>query len=318
MNARVELIINRCARHLRADGPLLAALRRPRQGIHVTESRSLGDLEAIAARLATAPASGVTVVIAGGDGSYMAGLSAFARQGALDGPASIALGGFALAPGGTVSTVARNWGLHGNAAAYATGLLDAIAAGTATRTVRPTLRVDDGTAVRVGFIAGSGLVARFFDEYLRAGAGGTTAAARIVARVFAGSFVGGRLARTVLTPMPCTVTTDDGPAPFDRVSLVCASVVRDLGLGMRLLYRAGEETGRFHAVATPLGPGFLGPQMPLVLAGKPLRGPRVDALTSTLTLSFPAGTGAYVLDGDLFRSDHVTITAGPPITILGP
>jgi len=305
---RAELIVNRCARHLRSEGPLLDALRRPRSGLHVSESRSLADLDAIAARLAEDPPE--AVVIAGGDGSYMAGLSVLARGGPL--PA------IALAPGGTVSTVARNWGLRGNSVSYARRLLDAIAAGTVTRTLRPTLRVDDGFAVRTGFIAGSGLVARFFDAYLRAGAGGTIAAARIVARIFAGSFVGARLARAVLTPMPCIVTTDDGPAPFDRVSLVCASVVGDLGLGMRLLYRAGEETGRFHAVATPLGPGLLGPQMPLVLAGKPLVGPRVDALTSTLTLVFPAGTGAYVLDGDLFRADRVTITAGPAITVLGP
>ena len=305
---RAELIVNRCARHLRDEGPLLAALRRPRAGIQVTESRSLVDLDAIAARLAADPPD--AVVIAGGDGSYMAGLSALARVGPL--PA------VALAPGGTVSTVARNWGLRGNHAAYATRLLDAIAAGTATTTARSTLRVDDGSTVRTGFIVGSGLVARFFDEYLRAGAGGTVTAARIVARIFAGSFVGGRLARTVLTPMPCTLTTDDGPAPFDRVSLVCASVVRDLGLGMRLLYRAGEQTGRFHAVATPLGPALLGPQMPLVLAGKSLRGPRIDTLTAKLSLSFPTGTGAYVLDGELFHADRVTVTAGPSITVLAP
>lgn len=302
---RARLIVNRCARHLRNEGPLLAALRRPRAGITVVESTSLDDLGRIAAQV-----DEEAVVIAGGDGSYMAGLSALART-------RETLPAIALAPGGTVSTVAKNWGLRGDPARYTDALLDAIAAGTATRTMRPTLQVEDGAATRTGFIVGSGLVARFFEEYLAAGAGGTRAAARIVARVFAGSFVGGALARRVLEPMRCRVTTDAGEAPFDRVSLVCASVVRDLGLGMRLLYRAAEEPDRFHAVATPLGPFRLGPQMPLVLAGRPLKGPRVDALTSRLELVFPGGTGAYVLDGDLFRADRVVVTAGPSFMQLG-
>ena len=101
------------------------------------------------------------------------------------------------------------------------------------------------------------------------------------------------------------------------MSLLCASVVRDLGLGMRLTRRAGEEHDRFHVVATPLGPRALGPQMPLVLAARPLLGPRVDALAKELVLRFPEGTGAYVLDGDLFHADAITVTAGPAIDVLG-
>jgi diacylglycerol kinase (ATP) len=138
-----------------------------------------------------------------------------------------------------------------------------------------------------------------------------------VARVFAGSFVGSRFARTVLEPTPCAITVDGAVAPFDCVSLLCASVVRDLGLNMRLTYRAGESFERFHTVGTPLGPRALGPQMPLVLAGRPLVGPRIDTLSAEVTLRFEAGRGAYVLDGDLFRADAVSVTAGPVLRVLG-
>lgn len=280
------------------------------------ETRSLDELDAAARKIA-AGHPGAAVVLAGGDGSYMAGVTALVRA-----FGDRRLPPIALAPGGTVRTVARNWGMSGNPVRCMRRLLDAIDSSTARSTRRPTLRVramSRGRDVeeRIGFIVGAGLVSNFFELYESRGANGTAAAARIVARVFAGSFVGSSFARAVLDPSPCVIEADGVVAPFDRVSLFCASVVRDLGLGMRLLYRAGEEHDRFHAVATPLGARLLGPQMPLVLAGRPLLGPRVDAIVRTIRLRF-AGRGAYVLDGDLFHADEIEVTAGPTIDVLTP
>ena len=266
------------------------------------------------------------VVLAGGDGSYMAGVTALARAFAEAGRDETTLPAIGLAPGGTVSTVARNWGFRGgglrsggerDAARYASRLLDAIAIGRATSTRRPTLRTDDDRDVRIGFIFGAGLVSRFFEVYDEDGARGYRGAAKLVARIFAGSFVHGRMAERVLTPVPCTIDVDGERAPLEAASLVCASVVRDLGIGMRLLYRAGEEHDRFHVVATPQGPSRLGPQLPLVLAGRPLVGAgRVDALARRVELRFPEGGDAYVLDGELLRADRVVVTAGPVLRIL--
>src|SRR5262249_55284584 len=109
---------------------------------------------------------------------------------------------------------------------------------------------------------------------------------------------------------------DGKAAPFDRVSLVCARVVRNLGLGMRLLYRAGEELSRFHVVATPLTPRALAPQLPLVALGRPLLGMRIGALATTLALDFASDRGAYVLEGDLFRPQSVDVSAGPALDML--
>lgn len=322
ISARV--VVNRRARHLAKRGALLAELSRPRRGIEIIETNSIDELESCAreavsrARDMSRPRDTV-FVFAGGDGSYMAGVSALARAFG-DEP----LPPIAFAPGGTVGTVARNWspGWTRDPVRVAARLLDAIASGSTSTARRPTLRVrvlDDGRRKeRVGFIFGAGLVARFFEVYDARGAGGNMAAARIVARVFAGSFIGSRFARSVLTPAPCTIEVDGVRAPFDHVSLLCASVVRDLGLGMRLLYRAGEELERFHVVATPLGPRALGPQMPLVLAGRPLLGRNVDALAKTLSLRFPEARGAYVLDGDLFRADAIEVEAGPVLDVVTP
>ena len=302
----VRVIANRRARRLRQGGPLSDELFRRRTGLEVVETSSLDALDDVARAIAAEPGP---VLLAGGDGSYMAGLSALARA-----FGERPLPPIGLLPGGTVCSVARNWGLGRDHVTYTRDLLDAVAHGTAKMRKRPTLRVGE----RVGFIFGSGLVARFFEAYEKAGAGGTGTAARIVAAVFGGSFVGSPFARRILSPMPCHLGIDDETAPFDRVSLVCASVVRDLGLGMKLLYRAGERHDRFHVVATPLGTMRLGPQMPLVLAGRPLLGPKIDALARSLVLRFEDGRGVYVLDGDLFHEDDVEVRPGPVIDVLTP
>lgn len=316
---RAHVVVNRRARLLRDRGPLLEELYRPRASVEIHETSSLAELDTVARTLLSRAREGVrrgereAIVFAGGDGSYMAGVSALARAWGDD-----PLPPIAFAPGGTVGIVARNWGMSGNQVRWLARLLDAITSGSVRTTRRPSLRVHDERAGdRVGFIFGAGLVARFFEIYEARGAGGNVTAARIAARVFAGSFVGSRLARAVLDPSPCTIAIDGAVAPFDRVSLLCASAVRDLGLKLRLTYRAGEELGRFHVVATPLGPRALGPQMPLVLAGRPLLGQRIDDLAERLELRFPEGSGAYVLDGDLFRADAVIVTAGPTLEVLG-
>lgn len=361
------VIVNRRARGLRDDGPLLAEQCRARATAVVIETRTLEELDAAARRVAAAPAP---VVLGGGDGSHGAGITALARAFAAARPrARDELPPIALAPGGTVNTVAKGWGMRGDAVAYTRRLLASVEASAAARTRRPTLRVvgrrnrglndvagsdaraadadaganarvdadartanagaganaraaDEGSGndddARVGFIFGAGLVARFFELYDAKGAPGLATAAGITARVFAGSFVGGELARRVLMPASCTLFVDGAPIAEDRLSLLCASVVEDVGLGLRLTYRAGESFARFHVVGTALAPRALGPQMTRVLRGLPLRGACVDALAASVELRFPAGTGAYVVDGELVRGDRVEVRAGPVLEVLEP
>lgn len=307
-------MLNRQAERLRdAGSPLLDAYARAAAGCDVHETRTLGELAAAASRIRARGAD--VVVLAGGDGSAMAGVTAIlAAFGEADAPA------FALAPGGTVSTVARNWGMRGSRVRAAARLLSALRAGRTRTTVRPTLRVrdDGGDGERVGFIFGAGLVASFFREYYASPRRGTLAAARIVAPIFAGSFTGSALARRVLEPAPCRLTVDGAVQPAPGYGLVAASVVRDLGLHMLVTYRAGETFDRFHAIASPLGTRALGPQMPRVLLGRRLRGEgHVDTLARDIELDFRAD-GAYVLDGELIEARRVGVTAGPPIRVVGP
>lgn len=306
---KLHLVVNRQARYLRTEGAYLAALRQAGKRFELHETRSLSDLDAVAAAIASRGAD--AVVLAGGDGAYMAGTTALRKVFGDDLPP------IALAPGGTVSTVARNWGFSGPMRAYATRLLSGIESGALTPAMRPSLRVrDDRGGDRIAFIWGAGLVARFFEAYYGQPHAGYVGAARIVARIFVGSPFGGALAKRVLTPVPCTLTVDGVTQPASGYSLVVASVVRDLGLHMHVLYRAGEDPSRVHLVASPLGAPLLGPQMPLVLAGKRLRGAgHVDALADSFALRF-ADDDAYVLDGEVFTAREITVTAGPPLRVF--
>jgi diacylglycerol kinase family enzyme len=344
----VHIVINRAARRLAEGGGLRDVIvRAAGSEAAVHETRHLSELGRVAARIAARGAD--VVVLAGGDGSYMAGVTALERAfgDAMPAPGLTpepplrsGMPAIALAPGGTVCTVAKNWGMRGAAHAYAERIVRAAIEGTGEVARRPTLRVrDDAGGDRIGFIFGAGLVASFFDVYYREKDPGTATAASIIARVFAGSFVGGALAKRVLDPTPCTLHVDGVEQEARAWSLVVAGVVRDVGLHMHVTYRAGEERDRFHIVASGLAPRALGPQLPRVVAGRPLRGsPHVDTLARDVVVRFEAmdsGTspsgpsgrephaqsaasrlGCYVLDGDAVRAREVRVAAGPVIGVL--
>lgn len=304
---QIAIVVNQSARALSRRPELadrIADLAAGRADCFHT--RTLEDLAAAARRIAEL--GHARVVLAGGDGSLMAGVSALAQA-----FGERPLPELVLAPGGTVATVAKNFGQRAGLLATVRAALDG--AGGNLRE-RPTLRVEFDETERIGFIFGTGLVARFFEKYYASGAGGYAAAARIVARVFVGSFRSDAYAKSVLDPMPCRLEVDGrvlAPAAF---SLVCCSVVRDLGLHLLVTHRAGEDPARPHLVASPLSTRELGPQAPRVLAGKPLAGgDNFDDLVERFTLRFPTESGPWVLDGDVFRSRAVSVSAGPRIRL---
>lgn len=309
---RVHLVINRRARHLVQHGPLLRVYRDFGSRLALHETESPGALPDLMRQIKGDGAD--VVVFAGGDGAYMAGVTALR-----DAYGDEAMPEVGLAPGGTVSTTARNWGLEGPLEPYARRLLEDTLAGVSRTTTRPTLRVtDDAGGDRIGFIWGAGLVARFFDAYYDQPHAGYVGAARLVARIFVGSPFGGKLARRVLTPVRCTLIVDGRHQVARGYSLMAASVVKNLGLHMEVLYRAAEDPKLVHFVASPLGAPLLGPQMPLVLAGKRLRGKdHVDTLAREAVVQFPE-PDAYVLDGDVYGCSRVTVAAGPTIQLVSP
>jgi diacylglycerol kinase (ATP) len=320
--AGVDVIVNRTARGLRDGRGVLHAIasNAPRAGAAVHETRDLDELARVAAGIASRRPR--AVVLAGGDGSLMRGLSALARA-----YAGAPLPPIAIAPAGTMCTIARNLGMRGDRATWTARVIEAACAGTARRSEASTLRVRGSPGggrqdeEHVAFIFGAGLVARFFDAYEAASRPGAATAAVLAARIFAGSIAGSALARHVLTPTRGRVAVDGSEHPARTWSLLLASTVRDVGLHFLAPYRAGDEPDRFHIVGSGLPPRALGAQLPRVLTGRPMRGePRIDALARSLEVAFdePDGEGTYILDGERLHAPRVTVTLGPTVTILSP
>jgi diacylglycerol kinase (ATP) len=311
--AGTDVLVNLNARKLRDPEFLRHVITdaTARLGARLHETRTLEELERVARDIALRGTR--NVVLAGGDGSYMAGLSALSRA-----YGAHPLPRIALAPGGTVCTIARNLGMRGGARAWAERVIRAACDDSARAEPRPTLRVrDDRGGERVGFMFGGGLVMRFFERYYAAPRQGLGAAAGLAARIFAGSFAGSTLARRVLEPTRCSLVVDGALHAATEWSLVLASVVRDVGLHLLVPYRAGEERDRFHVIATGLPPRALGTQLPRVLAGRPLRGkPLVDKLARSLGVTFDRADDGYVLDGDVFRATSAAVEVGPVISVV--
>lgn len=306
---RTEVVVNANAAAFAADPRQISAVQRAAAGARrVVVTHDLAELERAAAEMKTAGVD--RVVLCGGDGTFMAGLSALVASGVEPLPE------ICLAPGGTVATVARNLGQrHGLLAAVRRA---ADPSRDVTLVTHPTLRVSEvGGKTRIGFIFGTGLVARFFQRYYTTGAGGYAGAAKIVARVFVGSFLSDPYSRSVLDPLPCTLEVDGQMLEPQAYSLVVCSVVRDLGLHLWVTHRAAEDPERPHLVAAPLPARALGPQAPRVLLGRRLRGDGCfDDLMRELNVRFPAGPGPYVLDGDLLAAEQIRVTAGPRVRFV--
>jgi diacylglycerol kinase (ATP) len=315
---RIDVILNTTARLYRTAPSRIESARRICRGqaeLHPTSS--VTELEHVCARISARGSD--LVILSGGDGSFMAGVTALAHA-----FGEARLPRIALLPGGTVATVARNWGFHGDPTAHLAEILERRRALQTTR--RPTLRVlsspasTPGEAPRehIGFIFGTGLVASFFEVYNAQGAAGYAGAARIVARVFVESFYGGPLARRVLDPLPCALEVEGRTLAPPAWSLICAAVIRNLGIHMLVTYRAAERLDRLHLVASPLPPRHLGPRAPLVLAGKRIGGEgHFDDLVRDFTIRFDP-EGPYVLDGDTMRAREIRVTAGPVLDVVLP
>jgi diacylglycerol kinase family enzyme len=318
----IDVIVNTTAARHASRPSLLQGIQRVCDGVAVVHATAtLAELD-WAVRSAHTRGSDL-LVLSGGDGTLMVGLTAIAHH-----YGEKSLPRLGVLPCGTVSTVARNLGIRGNPLALLRRLLDARNP-LATRTC-PTLRVrayrGGLQTEHLGFIFGTGLVARFFDAYYRGALRGSLAASQIVARVFVESFWDGAYARQILAPIACCLEVDGSPLRPQKWSLVCASVLRDLGLHMHVTYRGGEDPFRPHLVASALLARDLGPRAPWVLAGRTIGGPEhFDDLASEFSVRFLRDEGPdlgdgiegpYVLDGDVFWANRLHVTAGPELRVV--
>jgi diacylglycerol kinase (ATP) len=265
--------------------------------------------EALAAAVERLRARGCdAVALCGGDGTTMATLTALRT-----GYGAAALPRVALLRGGTVNTVARNLGVRGRPEQILARLVAGLAGGGPLAERQQDTLIAGG---RCGFLFAAAMGARFLQAYYRRPAPGPAAAAVLAARTIGSSLIRGPLARSLFDPVPLSLCADGQPLPLSTARLLCASTIADLGLGMRLAWRAGREPGRFHVIASGLSTPRLALQVPRVLAGRPLRGaPHLDLTATRLEIRFQRPE-PYTLDGDLFEDQTILIESGPRLRMI--
>ena len=274
----------------------------------VRQTRTPGELASVLDEFAARGCD--LVAMCGGDGTNLATITAAVRsfgEGALP--------RFALLRGGTVNTVARNLGIGGTPEQILAALVRRRRAGTPVREVGQDLLDVEG---RFGFLFAAGMGARFLERYYAGPVLGVPWASVLAARTVLSSLVKGGFARSLFEPLPCTLVADGAELPIAEVRLLVASVVADVGIGMRVAWRAGQQPNRFHVVASALPMRSMALQLGRVIAGEALAGgPHVDLLARELEVRFTRPQ-SFTLDGELFREERVRVRVGPRIWIEKP
>ncbi|MFO0677223.1 MAG: diacylglycerol kinase family protein [Polyangiaceae bacterium] len=310
MPRRIDVVINARARRLQ-DGSGLRRILGRLEGAGTTYVTKSGkDLEIAAKAMVADPPE--VLVVAGGDGTAMATVSELVRC-----FKKKHLPRIALFPGGTVCTVARNWGMGPSRAGYGKSLVEALRSGGVRTLPRATLTVTEPSRlVRTGFILATGFVSNFFEAYYEDGKADLASAARLAMKLSMGAAFGTSFATKLLAPVPMSLTIDGEATPHRSFSVLVASVVKDVGLGVKLTYRGGERTDRFHVVGTAASSRGLASEVTNVMRGRPLDDAgRVDVLAEEAIVRF-GRDDRFVLDGELLAAKEIRVTPGPVLDVV--
>jgi diacylglycerol kinase (ATP) len=276
------------------------------------------------------------LAVCGGDGTLMATISAAVETyGALGAPLPPLL----ILPGGTMNTVARN--LSATSRGAPLQALDKLARLVAEqgrrglsrvpRFQQPLMRITtegEGEAAsrsglgrprtRYGCIFGAAMGARYLAEYSRRP--GLLWAVWLGLRTIGSSLYpgGGRFARWLFQRTAAELTIDGELAPESAFRLLLCATVPDVGLGMRVPWRAGCVPGRFQVVASSLPLMKNALQLLRMQRGQPLLGtPHLDRMAQEAVVRF-SESQPLTLDGELFSAPLVKLSLGPPLEVLLP
>lgn|GEM_PF-3383750 len=269
-----------------------------------------GETELLAEVAALPSDSSLQLGILGGDGTLMRVMSCLHRiRGSDRLPVIVPI------PFGTVCTTSARWGAGRSPWKNLHDWLHRPA--LILRRHRTLQIVVDGVEY-IGCTVGTGLVARFFEQYEARGARGLDTAAWIAVESFLGSFFAGSLARSIMQPISGRLWVDGQPCPLSEFTLVVCSVFENVGLGIRVTHRAGEDPERIALVASSLPASRLGPQFWRVLAGRCLNDPNgVDGLVEGWRLEFAAAS-PLIIDGDRLTAHSLEVRPGPLWSVLTP
>ena len=221
----------------------------------------------------------------------------------------------ALLAGGTVSTIPKALGGGGDLEAH----LRRLARGGARAESRRPLvcaRAEDGEK-RCGMIFAMGAAVRWLELYYGDSAMGVRGAASVVGRVLASMAVGGELATRVFQAVEVEIEVDEESVDLERVTVLGASSVRDVGLGFRPFHSAGRSPEKFHFLASDARAARLAMELPALRMGlEPRRSCMKHYSARRVDLRF-AEPQPWSLDADLYpAAARLTLEVTEPLRFV--
>ena len=269
------------------------------------------NLDALDATLHRFHERGLEVIaVSGGDGSLCHAISrAVGVWGEEHLPPFVAL------RGGTINNVSRTVGGPGRPEALLGKVMSSYRSRRPFATMeRPLLRVN-GTVY--GSIVGAGLITRFLEQYYEGPSPGMLSAAGLLVHCGLSSLRGGAFIRRIAPTLTGQAECDGEALPYQEFTVVIASSVKHIGLGITPFYLSGRKRGYFHVLAGPATPGQLFSRLARFRRGFPAG---LDTLYDNMARRFRiefAEPQSFTVDGELFPSVRVLdIEAGPAVRFI--
>ncbi|MDJ0846790.1 MAG: diacylglycerol kinase family protein [Myxococcota bacterium] len=251
------------------------------------------------------------LILVGGDGTVGGTLTEL-----LEGWPSDTRPAVALAPGGTVNTIARSLGARRDAERT---VRDLVESGGRRSSLRPLVRVrSESGETRSGMIFVQGAAVKFLQRYYQSslGVGG---AASTTARILGSTIVGGELAHAVFDPAPVEIEVDGTPLDYERFTVLGAATVRHVGLGFKPFQTAGTDPLRFHFLISDAGPSRLALELPAFRLGLSMHGSCLRHFPARrVSLRFPEPQ-AWSVDADFHEPARaLEVEATEPLRFVEP
>ncbi len=212
---------------------------------------------------------------------------------------------------GTINNVANSLGpRQAGPEAALEAVVAALRAGTmpATRR-RPVMRVNGED---YGHIVGAGTVVRFLELYYSGRRPGPASAMLLLVVLGLSWIFRGALVRSVMEPFDAKVECDGKPLAFPSFTILLASTVEHIGLGMKPFYRNRSDGDAFHLLAGPSTAGQLLVRIVRFLRGRPARlASLYDGSARRVVVRF-ASPQQLTINGEILgRVTRLEIESGP-------
>jgi len=168
-----------------------------------------------------------------------------------------------------------------------------------------------------GYIVGAGLIVNFLRLYYSGRRPGPVRAFYLLIRLALSKLFGTTLIKGVVQPFEADVICDDERLPFRSFTLLLASTVEHIGLGVKPFYLSARKRGYFHFLAGPATTWQLLGRLPRFFRGFPAGLDTLyDNMGTEVRVEF-AAPRSFTVNGDLLGPVSVLeIEAGPRVSFI--